>query len=188
MFPCACDTVLLSFVCSRSVCLDSAQTSTETGTTTGRRTIWLELSDTQESMMEIMNIMSPSCWQTSTKSECLKADDTKPICAVGWPPIEPRQSFIAHFPFESRRKKVYIVISKDILTWTLLISPVFCSSLELPSLLLTNQPTLWTINETEATLPLVSESVIPTQTCLGVNRQEDKRRCLVNKHAIHKKL
>lgn len=100
MFPCACDTVLLSFVCSRSVCLDSAQTSTETGTTTGRRTIWLELSDTQESMMEIMNIMSPSCWQTSTKSECLKADDTKPICAVGWPPIEPRQSFIAHFPFE----------------------------------------------------------------------------------------
>lgn len=70
-----CDTVLLFFVCPRSVCLDSVQTNMETGTTTGRRTIWPELSDTQESMMEITNIMSPCCWQTSTKSECLKADD-----------------------------------------------------------------------------------------------------------------
>lgn len=43
--------------------------------------------------MEIMNIMSPCCWQTSTKSKCLKADDTKPICAVEWPPNEPQQPF-----------------------------------------------------------------------------------------------
>lgn len=79
----ACDTVLLFFICSRLVCLDSVQTNMGTGTTTGRRTTWPELSDTRESMMEITNIMSPCCWQTSTKSECLKADDTKPICAVG---------------------------------------------------------------------------------------------------------
>lgn len=61
--------------CSRSVCLASVQTSMETGIITGRRTIWLELSDTQESMMEIMNITSHFCSQTSTRSECLKADD-----------------------------------------------------------------------------------------------------------------
>lgn len=74
MFYSACDTVL-SFS-SRSVCLDLVQTSMETGTTTGRRTIWLELSGTQESMMAIMSIMLQCCWQTSTKFGCLKADDT----------------------------------------------------------------------------------------------------------------
>lgn len=91
---------LLFLICSRSVSLDSVQTSMETGTTTGRRTIWPELSGTQESMMEIMSIMSPCCWQTSTKSECLKADDNEPICAVGWPPNEPQLCDI-YFPVAS---------------------------------------------------------------------------------------
>ncbi|KAF1381329.1 hypothetical protein PFLUV_G00152760 [Perca fluviatilis] len=73
----------LSTYVMKSVCLDSVQTRMETGTTTGSRTIWPELSDTRESMMEITNIMSLCCWQTSTKSECLEADDAKPICAAG---------------------------------------------------------------------------------------------------------
>lgn len=89
---------VINLVSYRSVCLDSVQTSMETGTTTGRRTIWPELSDTQESTMEITNIMSPCCWQTSTKSECLKADDTEPICAAGWPPNEPQQPFNVRYP------------------------------------------------------------------------------------------
>lgn len=70
-----CDAVL--FILSRSVCLDLVLMSMETGTTTGRITIWVELSDSQESMMAITSIMSPCCWQTSTRSKCLKADDTK---------------------------------------------------------------------------------------------------------------
>lgn len=74
MFYSACYTVL--WFSSRSVYLDLVQTSMETGTTTGRRTIWLELSDTQESMMEITSITLQCCWQTSTKFGCLKADDT----------------------------------------------------------------------------------------------------------------
>lgn len=180
-----CFSVLLSLVCSRSACLDSAQTSMETGTTTGRRTIWLEHFDTRESMMEITNIMSPCCWQTSTKSECLKADDTQPICAVGRPPN-------VHSSFSSRRRTVFfffIMISKDILTWTR--RRVFSSSLEL---LFKRRRScsdrsfrLRAIDETEATLPLVSGSVIPTRICLGANRREDERRCLVDKHATHEK-
>lgn len=116
MFSCACDTMLLLLVCSRSMCLDSVQTSMETGTTTGRRTIWLELSDTQGSMTEITNIMSPCCWQTSTKSECLKADDTKPICAVGGPRNEPQHPSNVCFSFPFGWETILAIISKDILT------------------------------------------------------------------------
>lgn len=77
---------LCFLVSSRSVCLDSVRTSTETGITTGRRIIWRELSATQECTMEIMNTTSHCCWQTSTKSECLKEDDAKFTHAVEWTP------------------------------------------------------------------------------------------------------
>lgn len=72
-----CDMVVSVFsICSRSACLALAQTSTGTGTTTGKRTIWLEHSDTRGSTMGITNTTSPCCWRTSKRSECLKGDDT----------------------------------------------------------------------------------------------------------------
>lgn len=72
-----CDMVVSMFsICSRSACLALAQTSTGTGTTTGRRTIWPERSDTRGSTMGITNTMSLCCWRTSKRSECLKGDDT----------------------------------------------------------------------------------------------------------------
>lgn len=72
-----CDMVVSVFsICSRSACLASAPTSTGIGTTTGRRTIWPEPSDTRGSTMGITNTTSPCCWLTSKRSECLKGDDT----------------------------------------------------------------------------------------------------------------
>lgn len=133
----------LSTYVMRSMCLDLVQTSMETGITTGRRTIWLELSDTQESMMEIMSIMSPCCWQTSTKSECLKADDTKPICAFGWPPNEPQQpcniyfyvasyrfchDFQRHFPMNSSGLSSLMIFFTSLIDKAVkLLSPKLCA-------------------------------------------------------------
>lgn len=124
----------LSTYVMRSVCLDSVQTSMETGTTTGRRTIWPELSDTRESMMEITNIMSPCCWRTSTKFECLKADDRKPICAVGWPPNEPQQPFnVCYCPVECFFSWFPKTFSHELLWSTLF--PAVCISRRLTSVI-----------------------------------------------------
>lgn len=91
MFLCTFDMVSLFNVCSRSMCLDLVQTSMETGTTTGRTILCPVPSDTQESMTEITNTMSPCCWQTNTKSKCLRADDTgRPTSKL---PLS------VHFPF-----------------------------------------------------------------------------------------
>lgn len=77
--PCAAagllTTCFCSPVCRRSACLDSARTSTETGTTTGRRTICPERSVTRASTTGITNTMSRCSWRTSTKLKCSEADD-----------------------------------------------------------------------------------------------------------------
>lgn len=92
----------------------------ETGTTTGRKTIWLELSDTRESTTEITNIMSPCCWQTSTKSKCFTADDTKPTCAATTKLVYSLSMFDFSSP-HSRWKNVIFVFQKtfsDELFWS----------------------------------------------------------------------